>query len=437
MEVNVRDLLSMRSGLPVSNASFAHQRAETLVPRSETLRTATLLEPVAPFREEFVYSQWNYSIITDLVEELTGQTYGSFVRDRLLRRLGMTRTHFDLHGDDENDAKAHTIRNDFSARTILSPGTTDATGIAAAMGGKSSIHDLLIMYQSFLAAHTHQKTNNVDSTPGSPWKYTRLILEPHVLIKGDNEKTSYCLGLYHVTLPVVLSFRSMNQQLFRAARYPIPQFGSEKNNGRKLWTHPCAVPGFHGSMIMDPSTESAVIVLANAFPVVEPTDFAAQLALSVLLGETPREEEFKNMSETTRSIQLMGYERLAEALEDKKTGIPPALPLPNYEGEYYNVVGNIVYTITGVENEHLLMTAGRTGRTSFNLFPYDGDTFYWKADREWELCEKGMLPSMAPEQHKLHFKVKDGRVQFFAWHHDPLAKPEVFRKRGMGARSKI
>ncbi|PVH93384.1 beta-lactamase/transpeptidase-like protein [Periconia macrospinosa] len=436
-EANVRDLLSMRSGLPVSNASFAHQRAETLIPRSETLRTAAFLEPVTPFREAFVYSQWNYSLLTDLVEEVTGQTYETFVRERFLRRLGMTRTHFGPHGDDENDAKAHAIRNDFSACTILSPGTTDATGLAGAMGGKSSIHDLLIMYQSFLAAHTHQKTNNVDSTPGSPWKYARQILEPHVPVGKDMEKLGYCLGLYRVTLPAVLSISSMNQQLFRAAQYPIPEFGSKKNKGRKLWFHTAGMPGFHGSMFMDPSTQSAIIVMENALPVVDSSDFSAQLALSVLLGETPQEEEFEKMTEMARPFQLMGYERLAAALEEKRTEVPPSLPLSSYQGDYYNAIGNIVNTITAVDDEYLLMTHGGTGRTSWKLFPYDGDTFYWKVDREWELCEKGMWPFLTPEWHKLHFKVKETLVESFTWHHDPLAKPEVFRNKAVAARLKI
>jgi CubicO group peptidase (beta-lactamase class C family) len=58
-KATVRDLLSNRSGPAVSHASFAHQRAEMVIPRSETVRTAASLESVTPFREKFVYSQWN------------------------------------------------------------------------------------------------------------------------------------------------------------------------------------------------------------------------------------------------------------------------------------------------------------------------------------------------------------------------------------------
>ena len=83
-ESTVRDLLSNRTGLPVSHASFGHQRAEMLIPRSETIRTAASLIAVAPFREKFVYSQWNYSLLTDLVEKVTGKTFGLYTRETLL-----------------------------------------------------------------------------------------------------------------------------------------------------------------------------------------------------------------------------------------------------------------------------------------------------------------------------------------------------------------
>ena len=315
----------------------------------------------------------------------------------------MTRTHFDHHGDGDNDAVAHAVRNDFSACTILLPGATDTTGLAGALGCKSSLHDLLVLYQSFLAAHAYQQKHNVDSTPNSPWKYTRRILEPHVPVGLDVQKLAYCLGIYRTTLPTNLSVSSMNQQLFGTVSYPIPEFGHEKNQGLEVWFHTAGMPGCHGSMFMVPSSESAVLVLANALPVVDCTDFTTQLALTVLLGEKNQEETFLEMAEMARPIQLMGYERLFAQLEKKKTDVPPSLPLSGYEGDYRNAVGNITYSIT-VEDGHLLLTVKGKNRTSFDFFPYHGDTFYWKPDREWELCEKGMWPFLAPEWHKINFR---------------------------------
>ncbi|KAF2791396.1 beta-lactamase/transpeptidase-like protein [Melanomma pulvis-pyrius CBS 109.77] len=427
-KTTLRDLLSMRTGLAVSHASFGQQRAEFLIPRSETVRTAAHLAAVAPFRKQFVYSQWNYSLITDIIEEVTGIPFDVYVKEKLLARLKMDRTHFGEHGEGYNISKAHAIRSDFTSCTILPPGVTNETGFAAAVGCKASLHDILCMYQTFLASYTHQHKEDVDSTPGSPWKYSRKIMEPHVRVgSSDINQLAYCLGLYRIRLPANLSFASLNQQLFGAARIPIPEAGSSKKD-LEVYHHAAAVPGFHGSMFMIPSTESAVVVLTNSLPLVDPTDFAAQLLLSVLLDETPLEEEFVEMAEMARPFQLIGYERLAAALDKKKTNVPPSFPLSCYEGDYYNALENLAFSISE-SGDGLRMTVKGSSRTSYNLLPYDGDTFYWKADRDWELCTKGMWPFMSPEPHKIHFKASDnGHVQQLTWFHDPLGQPETFRK---------
>jgi CubicO group peptidase (beta-lactamase class C family) len=436
-KATLQDLLSMRTGLAVSHASYGQQRAEFLIPRSETVRTAAYLDAVTPFRKQFVYSQWNYSLITDIVEEVTGKSFEAYVRETFLARLGMNRTHFGVHGEGNNVSKAHAIRNDFTPCNILPPGVTNDTGFAAAVGCKASLHDVLQMYQSFMSSHAHQQKNNVDSTPGSPWKFTRKILDPHVRVgSSDINELAYCLGLYRIKLPANLSFASLNQQLFGAAHIPIPEAG-HGNKGLELYHHSAAVPGFHGSMFLVPSTESAVVVLTNSLPLVDPTDFTAQLCLSVLLGERPFEEEFLEMAEMARPFQIIGYERLKMALEKKKTGIPPSLPPLAYQGDYYNALENLAFSIA-VARDGLRMTVKGSSRTSYNLLPYDGDIFYWEADREWELCTKGMWPFMSPSPHKIHFKASEnGEVKQLTWSHDPLGRPEVFRKKTTQSRAKL
>ncbi|KAF2797964.1 beta-lactamase/transpeptidase-like protein [Melanomma pulvis-pyrius CBS 109.77] len=395
----VRDLLSMRTGIAVSHASFGLQLGESLLARSETVRTACSLNAVAPFREQFIYSQWNYGLITDVVEEVTGNSFGTFVERTLLGRLKMDRTIFDTIQNENrgrNISKAHAVRNNGTACTIIEPGWTDESGFAGAGGCKASLHDLLRMYQSFLSACTHQEKNGVDYTPGSPWAHTRTILEPHVRIgSSDINNLSYCLGLYRSKLPANLSVASLNQQMLGAARVPIPQFGL--NNGDlKVYHHTGAVPGFHASMFMVPSTESAVVILTNSIPLMDPTDFAAQLILSVLIGETPSEHKYLELAEIARPLQVVGYKRLAAALDKKKTGIPPPFAL---------------------------------SKTNYMLLPYDGNTFYWKADREEELCEKAMWPFLSPDHHKITFAASTiGVIDSMTWFHDPLGSPEIFRK---------
>jgi CubicO group peptidase (beta-lactamase class C family) len=429
-KATVRDLLSARTGLAVSHASFGQQLGEPLLARTETIRTAASLDVVAPFRELFVYSQWNYGLVTDIVEAVTGRSFATVVQEQFLDHLRMNRTTFaSIQGDNagRNISRAHAIRNDGTECTIIEPGWMDETGFAGAGGCKSSLRDLLQMYQSFLSAHTHQEQNNVDYTPGSPWKYTKEILTPHVRVgSSDINNLAYCLGLYRSRMPSNLSVASLNQQMLGAARIPIPLIGSQ-NTGLEVYHHTGAAPGYHASMFMVPSTESAVVVLTNSLPLLDPTDFAAQLILSVLLGETPLKDELIRLSEIARPIQILGYERLAAALEKKKTNISPSFPLHQYEGYYGNALGNMTYAMK-VTGDELRMTIEGKNRTNHLLAPHDRDTFYWKPDREVELCEKAIWPFLSPEHHKIVFETSSNGVVGFLWLHDPLGKPESFRR---------
>lgn len=126
---------------------------------------------------------------------------------------------------------------------------------------------------------------------------------------------------------------------------------------------------------MVPSIDSAVVIFANALPVVDSTDIVAQLALSIILGDTSLEEEFLSIAEVAQPFQITGYSRLYDRMEKRKTETPPSLPLEQYEGEYHNAIGNVINCIKAI-GDKLRMTVKGTTRTHFDLLPYDGDTFY-------------------------------------------------------------
>jgi hypothetical protein len=68
-------------------------------------------------------------------------------------------------------------------------------------------------------------------------------------------------------------------------------------------------------------------------------------------------------------------------------------------------------------------------QTRYNPLPYNGDTFYWPADRKDELCGRGMWPFTTPGWHKIVFGTSDNaNIDHLAWKHDPSAKLEIFRR---------
>lgn len=68
----LKDLLSNRTGLVIANLLWGQKEGEFLLPKSEIVRTTCYLDAIKPFRESFVYSQWNYVLMTEIVERVTG-----------------------------------------------------------------------------------------------------------------------------------------------------------------------------------------------------------------------------------------------------------------------------------------------------------------------------------------------------------------------------
>ena len=424
LKATVRDLLANRTGLAVANAMYGQQRGEFLLPKREMVRMTCYLDAVRPFREAFVYSQWNYALVTELVEEVTGKSLGTNIRERILDPLGMRRTTLGTPTGD-NIASAYVSGDNGTPHEIPFPNLSDETGLGGGAAAKSTIRDLLLLYQSLLFAFRHQNQNDSVTTPDSPFKHLKNIFSPHIGVGSSHtDDVAYCLGLYRTRLPGNLSIASMNNLLLGPSK--VPHIGTD-SPGLEIYHHTGNIPGFLASAFLVPSSESAVVVITNSLPLMDPTDFVGQSMLSLLLGERTQ-VDFVKLCNMACSASLASYQVLSAQLTKRKTAKSPTFPLTAYEGDYYNVAENFVLSIKA-QPPGLLMTVQGMLQTRYNLLPYDGDTFYWPANREEELCKRGMWPFTAPGWHKIGFETSDkAGVHRLVWKHDPLAKPEVFRK---------
>jgi len=87
-EVTIRDLLCHRTGLE-SGHLLASRGDYDL---EEILRRMRFLKPIAAFRSRPGYHNLAYLVAGAVVAKVSGQTWEGFVRDRILRPLGMTAT---------------------------------------------------------------------------------------------------------------------------------------------------------------------------------------------------------------------------------------------------------------------------------------------------------------------------------------------------------
>jgi len=89
-QVTVRDLIVMRTGLPRHDWMWIGYPTD----RASLVRGLAFLERSAGFRERFQYNNLTAMTTGYLAEVVTGQSWETLIRNRLLNPLGMSSTHF-------------------------------------------------------------------------------------------------------------------------------------------------------------------------------------------------------------------------------------------------------------------------------------------------------------------------------------------------------
>ncbi|PSN70778.1 hypothetical protein BS50DRAFT_584364 [Corynespora cassiicola Philippines] len=185
------------------------------------------------------------------------------------------------------------------------------------------MHDFMIFLKVLLGEYKYQKENEVDGELTSVFPHIRSIFVPHVGFgppqNSGIENAAYCMGMYRTRLPGLLSLASPNFY-YTLGKKRLPPYG-EAIAGTEVFHHAGTSLGHLGAMYLVPSTESAVVSLTDSQPLMDPTDFVAQLALSVLLEEDPV-VDFVEMAKLARNITLENYEPLKKVVKKGKTNVP-------------------------------------------------------------------------------------------------------------------
>lgn len=87
-EITVRDLLVHRSGLGLGQGDLMFIPRTNLT-RKQTVERVAHLKPKTSFRSGYAYDNILYAVAGQLIEEVTGQTWEDFTRERVLRAGGM------------------------------------------------------------------------------------------------------------------------------------------------------------------------------------------------------------------------------------------------------------------------------------------------------------------------------------------------------------
>ncbi|KAF9165107.1 hypothetical protein DFQ26_000606 [Actinomortierella ambigua] len=89
-EITFVDLLAHRTGLPEIGREWVH-RPET---RLELIKQLRYLEPAAPIRSKYIYSDKTFTVAGEAAARIAGKPYEQLVLDTVTRPLGMNETGF-------------------------------------------------------------------------------------------------------------------------------------------------------------------------------------------------------------------------------------------------------------------------------------------------------------------------------------------------------
>ena len=351
-ELTVRDLLVHRSGLGLGAGDLLWWPQSTY-DRKEIARRLRFIPPATSFRGAYAYDNVLYLVAGEVIEAVSGQTWEQFVRERILRRVGMVRSDVLLSsaGEGGNVAGTHaevegTVR---PIAPFLSDNTNPAGGI---MSGAADMAKWMIVQldsgrvaggdRLFSTGTTSQLWREVTPTPIGDPPDALPHLRPHM--------AGYALGL--------------NVRDYR---------------GRRLLQHTGGLPGYLSKVAMIPELRLGVAVLTNQESGAAFESIVYRVLDHYLGAKAPDyPSAYQRLVEQGRA-KLRKLDQEAATTRDSTSG--PSLPLQRYAGTYRDAwYGDVTIAMEG---KGLVIRFGSTPSLVGDLIHWQHDSFLarWR-DRE-------------------------------------------------------
>ena len=312
--VTVRHLVHHISGLRdyLGLASFADWGRDYSVAEALTLVTRQKELNFEP-GSEFLYSNSNYFLMSQIVEKVTGQSLHSWADEHIFRPLQMGKTHF-------HDDHTHIVRNRADGYAPDGDGGFEISMTILDMVGDGGIYttvsDLLLWDRNFYDNELGQ---------GGP-ALIDLVYAPGIL--NDGESTGYAFGL-----------------------------GVGEHRGVREISHGGAFVGYRAGLNRYPDQRLSVAVLCN-YGDTNPTRMARQVAelyLADVLEAPANERSPERAAETGAEVVAV-----------------PAKELARVVGEYWNPDD---FRVRGIVLEDGVLFYARNGGGRTELAPAGGGGF--------------------------------------------------------------
>ena len=424
---NMVDWMSHRTGLAPKNAMWTQELGHYSMLRKDVIPTTNYLEKVFDFRSQWLYSNWGYALADEVVQELTGQSWGTFLKQAIFDPLGMNRTVTDHSPDLDNIAEAYMAFADGTPYHLPRPFPEDGKIMEGAVAVQSNVRDLLWFYKEVMQAAEVQTSDVPNSVSDSPLKELPTLLKAHIPLSIDDspKERSYALGWVRTELPGPLGVIGLNGAFVKK----MPTVGKGLGWSPLCLYHQGSNNTFLSSVHLLPETHSGVVVLTNSMANNDAADWLGELLLETIL-DNPDKNDYLQLAKSSAAASKDLWIKMKQDLDDHRVPGTSPKTYDAYVGSYFNFVGNYSLNLF-LKDDRLWMCFQGDFAERYELEHYHYDVFSWMLTRD-EDVRMGRFPMTRPNFYLLQFKSENQNeeIDSLIWVNDgAVPDGEVFRRR--------
>ena len=419
-QMTIRDLLSHRMGLQRSNQLWTGSDNVLMIDKSKTIPHVQYLKPIQEFRSTVHYNNWGYALAGEIIEKISGESWGTFVERNFLGPLEMTSSSIKIIPGDGRLAKPYSVLDDGTFVPLPPIKCEDGSLMCSAGGVQSTVTDMLKWCQALNKAYNGQKDSPLKQIPELMEGVTR-VAPPF-----DPSRTAFGMGWVRSQLPTVLGAVGCNPSFVK--KMPIAGRGTQD----LVIYHQGSTAGYTSSLFLVPRTQSAIIVLSNSISKNDASDWVGQTLLEALL-DVKRTNNYIGYAAESAQAHIAKFPAMRKSLQANKIrDTAPTYELEAYGGRCHNVMHSFFHDV--------LMTNGNTDPSKKTLevafqgldsqvWPmehYNYDDFLWLMTRD-EAVRRGRFTYNPETLYQFQFVPDDrGAVVSLMWKHDADGPTERF-----------
>ena len=302
-EINIKDLLTHRSGLPTFGGD--HLWIGSTRSREDIITRIRYLKPTKPFRTHFQYQNLMFLVAGELIPKITGQSWDEAMKERIFEPLGMVESMTTMRElkNKQNVAIPHEI-----------------------VGGK--VTPVAYDYMDNLAPAGGIKSNVVDMA-----QWMRLNLNGG-LFKGKQILSSRVIKeMHNIQFPLPISSFSEEKLGTRFSGYGLG-WGISDYKGRKMISHGGGLSGMISRQVLIPEENLGVIVLTNYAP----NNLARALTYQILdeFLDEPGQDWSAIYLEQKKKADEKKKKTEQELQQKRARKTRPSLKLEQFTGKYFD-----------------------------------------------------------------------------------------------------